>query len=217
MPVGAGDSVAIRFAYARKASPFGVVVWSPDGRSVAAASGPNLEGDGVVWLWRRPAGRCNSADIRDRYRIWGGRRTGRRASGCCRTAMCTRSGTICSTRWKPADSCGWRRIVRGWRQGPAGIDAAAVFAARGGSRAKESSRTAATAKDARGSTTSTQSIRPVRRGEGRGVHDRGLSGEACEPETGFGVARQVWRAALPGPLGGFGAVRRIRGTFQGLR
>ncbi len=49
-----GDSlrdVEIRLAIARKASPFGVVRWSPNGKSIAAAGG-EASGDGVVWVWK---------------------------------------------------------------------------------------------------------------------------------------------------------------------
>jgi WD40 repeat protein len=45
--------LALQFATARKASPFGIVAWSPDSQCVAAASGSEIGGgDGVVWLWR---------------------------------------------------------------------------------------------------------------------------------------------------------------------
>ncbi len=46
------SDVEVWLAIRRKASPFGVVKWSPDGRSIAAAGGPVFEGDGIVWLWR---------------------------------------------------------------------------------------------------------------------------------------------------------------------
>ena len=42
-------------AFRRRASQFGVVVWSPDGKSVAAAGGQDFlgaKGDGLVWVWR---------------------------------------------------------------------------------------------------------------------------------------------------------------------
>ncbi len=44
--------VEIRLAIARKASPFGVVKCSTDGRSIAATGGPDIKGDGIVWVWR---------------------------------------------------------------------------------------------------------------------------------------------------------------------
>ena len=52
MPGDELRDVEIRLAIARKASPFGVVKWSPDGRSIAATGGPDIKGDGIVWVWR---------------------------------------------------------------------------------------------------------------------------------------------------------------------
>jgi WD40 repeat protein len=52
MPKRDSPQLALQFATTRKASPFGIVAWSPDGRCVAAAGGLDLGGDGVVWLWR---------------------------------------------------------------------------------------------------------------------------------------------------------------------
>ena len=50
------EDLAYRVAYGRRPSQFGIVVWSPDGKSVAAAGGVNsfggASGDGVIWLWR---------------------------------------------------------------------------------------------------------------------------------------------------------------------
>jgi WD40 repeat protein len=53
MPKRDSPQLALQFATTRKASPFGIVAWSPDSQCVAAASGSEIGGgDGVVWLWR---------------------------------------------------------------------------------------------------------------------------------------------------------------------
>ena len=57
MATGDLSTIAIRLATARRAPRFGIVLWSPDGQSIAAAGGRDhasfrLAGDGVIWLWR---------------------------------------------------------------------------------------------------------------------------------------------------------------------
>ena len=52
MPDDEWSDVEIKLAMGRMASPFGVVKWSPDRRSIAAAGGPDVYGDSVVCLWR---------------------------------------------------------------------------------------------------------------------------------------------------------------------
>jgi len=53
-----GSAASFRMAFGRRASEFGIVAWSPDGRWVAAAAGPELAGDGIIWVWRAGSGQC---------------------------------------------------------------------------------------------------------------------------------------------------------------